>query len=107
MTPQKKHLALQSSFATKAKTRGILYCFAAKFAPLKEVTLPRLELLGAVLGTRLATFVCNALNDYIVTVCYWLDSQVALVWIKGDSGKLNQVVKNRVLSIRQASGPSQ
>ena len=84
-----------------------LLCSKTRVAPLVEPTLPRLELLGALLGTRLARFVLQALNNREIATNYWLDSQVALAWIKGDTNRLKQFVKNRVASIRQVSGGSQ
>ena len=52
-------------------------------APLKKVTLPRLELLGSLLCARLIVFVREALklpNDVKMTC--WTDSMISLSWIR-------------------------
>ena len=56
-----------------------------RVAPLRKVTLARLELLAALLVARLVSHVIRALRlpQSCVYRC-WSDSQVALAWIRGD-----------------------
>ena len=72
-----------------------------KVAPLKNLTIPRLELMGSLLCARLLVFVRKALklSEDTVYVC-WTDSMVALSWIKGESHRLKQFVGNRVAEIQ-------
>jgi hypothetical protein len=77
----------------------------ARVAPLKKVTLPRLELLGCLLASRLLKFVMNTLHIPNASYHCWSDSQVALGWIKGEPNRYKQFVANRVTEIQQLTDP--
>ena len=78
-----------------------------RVAPLKRVTLPRLELLSALLGARLLNFVISALElpEDIPYTC-WTDSKIAEGWIKGESSRWKQFIRNRVVEIQNLTSPS-
>ena len=54
----------------------------AQFAPLKQISIPRLELQAAVLECRLMQFVFKELTLSIILKHFWIDSEAVLAWIK-------------------------
>ena len=73
----------------------------SRVKPLKSITLPRLELLAAVVGTQLLKLVLKALGSInIQHTTLWCDSQIVLCWIQSGK-KLPIFVENRVKTIRE------
>ncbi|KRZ07030.1 hypothetical protein T11_11806 [Trichinella zimbabwensis] len=70
-----------------------------RIAPVKRITLPRLELMAALITARLISFVKTSLEMKFNKVVCWTDSQIALRWIQGDSYRWKPFVGNRVESI--------
>ena len=70
----------------------------ARVSPLKPLTLPKLELMGAVIAAQLFTVIHNSIPDTISSVHMWSDSQIVLHWLSSDK-KLKQFVSNRVKEI--------
>eukprot|EP00112_Aurelia_sp_Birch-Aquarium-sp1_P007313 Seg1796.10 transcript_id=Seg1796.10/GoldUCD/mRNA.D3Y31 product="hypothetical protein" protein_id=Seg1796.10/GoldUCD/D3Y31 len=67
----------------------------------KNMSLPRLELISAHMAANLVENVKDALQGFPIGNVYgWLDSTVALHWIKGN-GNYKQFVANRVKLIRE------
>lgn len=76
-----------------------LLCSKTKVAPLKSLTIPKLELCACLLGSQLIRLVKNALN-IDVPIFMWSDSQIAISWIRSDPGLLQVFVSNRVSKIQ-------
>ena len=70
----------------------------ARVAPLKPLTLPKLELMAAVIGARLCQFVLSSLDQLHPKIVMWSDSQIALHWLLSTK-KLQPFVANRTQEI--------
>jgi len=75
-------LYIRSTDATEISVR--LVCSKNRLAPLKKVTLPRQELIAALVGARLLNYLCKETGHDITEATLWSDSTVALGWIRND-----------------------
>ena len=89
------------------KQSATLVASRARVAPVKALSLPRLELMACLLGAKLLVYVREALR-LPVSVRYncWSDSMVALGWIRGEPNRWKQFVSNRVKDIQRLTDPA-
>ena len=88
---------------TDGRKRSSFVASKTRVAPLKTLTIPRLELLSAVLLARLISNTTDSLStriDLMEPKCF-TDSQVALFWIKGTGKDWKPFVQNRVNEVRK------
>ena len=83
------------------KTYSTLLLAKSKVAPVKTQTTPRLELLAAVVGSKLAQYLTNVLQPAmkINQVTLWSDSKIVLSWIFSTKPSKQQFIQNRVQAI--------
>ena len=82
------------------KAKSSLVCSKTRVAPLALQTIPRLELLGALILSRLMQKVGKELAMQIDDILCLTDSEVVLNWIQREDKKYRQFVQNRVVEIR-------
>ena len=73
-----------------------LVCGKTRVTPLISTSIPRLELMAAVLALRLGISVADTLEVCKSDMTFWTDSTNVLCWIKNCSRNYKPFVANRV-----------
>lgn len=84
-----------------------LICGKSRVAPIKNTSLPRLELCAATLMAELTTRLQNIIPNKIDETFYWTDSTIVLAWISSPSYTWSTFVSNRIAKIQDVSSAHQ
>ena len=82
------------------------YLLLSKYrvAPVKELTIPRLELTALNLASKLASTLMECVNLPLTSCTLWSDSKVSISWVKYHRST-DVYVRNRVDEIREKNFP--
>ena len=101
----------QCSYLRLVDENGRIHCYLvlgkARVAPLRSVTIPRLELTAATVSVRVANVLKEELDYEELQDFYWTDSKVVLGFISNESRRFHVYVANRVQFIRDQTSPDQ
>ena len=90
-----------------ATRQSSLVISKVRVAPVKGLSIPRLELLAAVLGSRLLSSVENAFHGVIQFKHYcWTDSLNTLYWIRQPGHNWKIFIQRRIAEIYQHTAPT-
>lgn len=87
------------AYLRAAGTQGVEVAFVgarSKVAPLKVLSVPRLELMAAVIGARMADSVIASHSFEITETFLWTDSSTVLAWISSDHRRYHKFVGVRI-----------
>ena len=89
------------------KIHVTLIASKGRLAPIRAITIPRLELAAAVIAVKLNDVIRSTLDIQCIPSTFWTDSQIVLVYIKSEDKRFKVFVANRVAVIRESSSPAQ
>ena len=79
----------------------------SRVAPLKKMTVPRLDLAAATVAARLNAVVRKELKMPIDQTTFWTDSTTVLRYLRNETARFQVYVANRLAIIKDESSPSQ
>ena len=87
---------------------NVLLSFIAsktRVAPLQSISIPRLELMAAVLGKRLTLSIAEVLDIDKEFITFWTDSTSVIWWVRGHSRQYEPFIANRIGEIQASTNP--
>ena len=79
----------------------------SRVAPIKSITIPRLELQAAVLSAKVDSSLLEELELTLAPSYFWTDSEIVLRYIRNESRRFHIFVANRVSLIHQLTAVEQ
>ena len=99
------------SYLRMINTEGKVHCSfvmgKSRVAPLKKVTIPRLELTAATVAVRTDKMLKRELDIRIDKTTFWTDSMSVLRYIRNSTSRFHTFVANRLNVIHEGSEPEE
>lgn len=100
-----------ASYLVLMNDQGRIHCSLimgkSRVSPLKQVTVPRLELTAAVVAVKVDRMLQGEMQIPLQQSIFWTDSTTVLKYIDNDTARYKTFVANRITLIREATKPSQ
>ena len=97
----------QAKYTRLVNTAGKVHCSLviakSQVAPIKYISIPRLELAAAVLSTKISRFIKKELRFDDTVKYYWTNNQVVIGYLRNTQKRFKVFVANWVLQIRESS----
>ncbi|XP_068674508.1 uncharacterized protein [Montipora foliosa] len=101
----------QCSYLRLTTYSGQIHCSLAmaksRVAPLKPITIPRLELTAALVSVKISDVLRRELEYDQITEVFWTDSKAVIGYISNDARRFQTFVASRVQQIRDHTTPNQ
>lgn len=79
----------------------------SRVAPLKQMTIPRMELTAAVVATNIDKMLKQELQMELQQSAFWTDITTVLKYIENNTHRFKMFVANRISTIRESTKPTQ
>ncbi|XP_057377943.1 uncharacterized protein LOC130699905 [Daphnia carinata] len=87
---------------------GVAFAMAkVRVAPIHQISIPKMELQGALLAVRLVNYLLKEMTLPISSVFFWVDAMTVLRWIHANHRRYNVFVANRISEILDSTTPQQ
>ncbi|TWW61447.1 hypothetical protein D4764_04G0000940 [Takifugu flavidus] len=100
-----------ASYLVLENDKGRIHCSLAmgksRVSPLKQITVPRLELTAAVVAVKVDRMLQEEMQIPLQQSIFWTDSTTVLKYIDSETARYKTFVANRITLIREATKPSQ
>ena len=100
-----------ASYLRLVADNGRMHCglvmAKSRVAPLKTVTIPRMDLTATVVSVKMHKFITEQLDLPINKTVFWTDSTIVLQYIRNEATRFQTFVANRHSTIHDTSSPYQ
>ncbi|XP_003724582.2 uncharacterized protein LOC100890015 [Strongylocentrotus purpuratus] len=92
---------------SEGETRCSFLLSKSRVAPLKQVSIPRMELTAASVAVKIDQVIKRELEIPVKRTYFWTDSQTVLRYIHNSTARFQTFVANRLAVIQDGSSPDQ